>query len=199
MRKIVAVVGSYRKGGIIDSAIDEILSSAKAAGGHTEKIYLIDQQIESCRNCRICTQEAEVRRGLCVIQDDVDTILNRIEAADAIVLGSPMNFGTVTAVMKKFMERLVCYVYWPWGSGYPKIRNRRPTKQAVVVASSAAPAVMARFSSNLVRLLKQVADLLGGKKTQVLYIGLAAMEREQDIGERIRKKARGLGARLAKE
>jgi hypothetical protein len=32
MRKIVAIVGSYRKGGIIDSAIDEILSGAEASG-----------------------------------------------------------------------------------------------------------------------------------------------------------------------
>lgn len=31
-KKIVAVVGSYRKGGIIDSAIDEILSGAGSGG-----------------------------------------------------------------------------------------------------------------------------------------------------------------------
>jgi hypothetical protein len=51
------------------------------------------------------------------------------------------------------------------------------------------PEVVARISSNIVR-------LLGAKKTRVLYIGLAAMEEEQDIGERIRKKTRGLEARL---
>jgi multimeric flavodoxin WrbA len=198
-RKIVAIVGSYRKGGIIDSAIDEILSGARASGGETEKVYLIDQHIESCRNCRICTQEAEAKRGLCVIQDDVDKILNKIEAADALVLGSPMNFGTVTATMKKFMERLICYVYWPWGTGAPQYRNQLRTKRAVVVASSAAPEVVTRFSSNIIKLLKKAASLLGAKKTKVLYIGLAAMEEEQEIEERIRRKARGLGEELARE
>jgi multimeric flavodoxin WrbA len=198
-RKIVAIVGSYRKGGIIDSAIDEILSGAMASGGETEKIYLIDQQIESCRNCRICTQEAEARRGLCVIQDDVDMILNKIESADVIVLGSPINFSTVTAVMKKFMERLICYAYWPWGTGAPKVRSQLRTKQAVVVTSSAAPEIVARFSSNIVKLLKQAAGLLGAKKTEVLYIGLAAMEPKPAISSRIRKKARRLGGKLARE
>jgi len=198
-RKIVAIVGSYRKGGIIDSAIDEILAGAEASGGRTEKIFLADQQIESCKNCRVCTQEAGVRRGLCVIQDDVDMILNKIESADAIVLGSPMNFSTVTAEMKKFMERLVCYAYWPWGTGAPNLRKHLRTKQAVVVASSAAPEVVARFSSNLVKLLKQAARMLGAKRPRVLYIGLAAMEQKQNIGEHIRKKARRLGVMLARE
>ncbi|MGO9612072.1 MAG: flavodoxin family protein [Dissulfurispiraceae bacterium] len=49
-------------------------------------------------------------------------IIEAIEASDAIVLGSPMNFGTVTAVMKKFIDRLVCFAYWPWGVNAPKIR-----------------------------------------------------------------------------
>ncbi len=198
MRKIVAIVGSYRKGGIIDSAVDEILSGAQANGGRTEKIYLVDQQIESCRNCRVCTQEAGERRGLCVVQDDVDKILNTIDSADAIILGSPMNFGTVTAEMKKFMERLVCYVYWPWGIAAPKHRSELRTKQAVVVASSAAPEWVARFSSDIIKLLKQAARLLGAQRTQVLYIGLAAKEEQQEIGVRTRLKARRMGEQLAR-
>ena len=35
--KVLAIVGSYRKGGIIDTAIDEILSSAREEGAETEK------------------------------------------------------------------------------------------------------------------------------------------------------------------
>jgi NAD(P)H-dependent FMN reductase len=195
---VVAIVGSYRKGGVIDSTIDEILSAARSAGALTDKLYLTEQNIESCRNCRVCTQEADARRGLCVIQDDVDTILNKIEAADAFILGSPMNFGTVTAVMKIFIERLVCYAYWPWGAGAPKQRNMLRTKRAVVVASSAAPSVLARFSSHIVKLLKEVAGLLGANKARVLFVGLAAMEQHQDIGAKVRNKARVLGVELAK-
>ncbi len=55
--RIVAIIGSYRKGGIIDRAVDEILSSAGEEGAETDKIYLIDKLIEFCTNCRTCTQQ----------------------------------------------------------------------------------------------------------------------------------------------
>jgi len=196
-KKVVAIVGSYRKGGIIDSVTDAVLEGAREAGAEVEKIYLVDKQLKSCRNCRVCTQEAGLRRGVCVLQDDMDDILNRIDAADALVLGSPMNFGTVTAVTKQFMERLVCYAYWPWGTGAPKFRSANGGKQAVVIASSAAPAIVARLTSNIVGLLKKVVKLLGAQKTRVLYVGLAAMEEKQGLPDNVREKARDLGAALA--
>jgi multimeric flavodoxin WrbA len=142
-KKILAIVGSYRKGGIIDTAIDEILSSAREEGAEVDKIYLIDKDIDFCTNCRTCTQEQGLQRGKCIIVDDMSSILEAIERSDAIVFGSPMNFGTVTAVMKKFIERLVCFAYWPWGMNAPQVRNRQKRKHAVIVASSAAPSFMA--------------------------------------------------------
>lgn len=194
--RIVALNGSYRKGGTIDSAIDEILAAARASGALTEKIYLTDQRLQMCKNCRICTQEAGVRRGLCVLEDDMDAILDRIEAADVLVIGSPVNFATVTAVMKVFLERLVCYAYWPWGTAAPKTRNPRHAKRAVVIAASAAPALPARWSSNVVKLLKQAALLLGARKPEVLFIGLAAMQQQAPLTNKVRAHARRIGTHL---
>jgi multimeric flavodoxin WrbA len=51
----------------------------------------------------------------------------------AVMLGSPMNFWTVTALMKRFIERLVCYAYWPWGIVAPQTRKGPRDKRAVVV------------------------------------------------------------------
>ena len=48
--KVVAIIGTYRKGRIIDSAAAEILRGASSGGADTEKIYLMDQHIEFCRN-----------------------------------------------------------------------------------------------------------------------------------------------------
>lgn len=197
--KVIAIVGSYRKSGVIDTTIDEILSSAKKEGAETGKIYLIDKHIEFCTNCRTCTQQEGFERGKCIIEDDMNSILDELQDADAdaIVLGSPMNFGTVTAVMKKFIERLVCFAYWPWGMNAPKIRADKKTKYAVVVASSAAPSLLARLSSKLVKLLKDAAGLLGARTIGVLFVGLAAKNKQQDIGERTRMKARRFGKKLA--
>lgn len=194
--KVTAIVGSYRKGGIIDKAIDVILASASEEGAEVTKIYLIDKHIEFCTNCRACMQQERLSRGACVIADDMNTVLNEIERSDAIILASPMNLGTVTAVMKRFMERLVCYVYWPWGVNVPKVRNKQKQKRAIVVASSAAPALIARLSTQIVGQLKNASSLLGARPIGVLFVGLAAREQRQEIGERSRKIARCLGKKL---
>lgn len=194
--KVLAIVGTYRKGGIIDTAIDEILASAVQDGAETEKIYLIDKHLDFCTNCRTCTQQLGPQRGKCIIADDISCILDAIERSDAIILGSPMNFGTVTAVMKRFIERLICVAYWPWGTIAPQARNKQKKKRAIVVASSSAPSLISRLSSRMVKLLKDASDLLGAKTVGVLFIGLAAKAPQQDIGERARKKARYLGKKL---
>ena len=137
--KITAILGTYRKDGVIDAAVEEILSAAREAGAETSKVYLIDRHIEFCTNCRVCTQQEGDSRGQCRLDDGIKELLDEIERSDAIVLASPMNFWTVTAVMKRFIERLVCYAYWPWGMHGPKIRNKLKTKWAVVVVASAAP------------------------------------------------------------
>jgi multimeric flavodoxin WrbA len=198
-KKVTAVVGTYRRGGIIDTVIDEILASAEEEGAQTQKIFLIQKHIEFCTNCRSCTQQEGCERGRCSIDDDMPAILNEIEASDAIVLGSPMNFGTVTAVMKRFIERLVCFAYWPWGMNAPKVRNKRKRKKAVIVASSAAPSLMPRLLTRITGLLKDAAGLLGARTVGVLFVGLAAREEKQQLSQRIKKKARLLGKKLVSD
>jgi hypothetical protein len=53
---VLGIVGSYRKGGHIDTAVSAILASAATAGANTQKVYLQDQHIEFCTNCRHCLQ-----------------------------------------------------------------------------------------------------------------------------------------------
>jgi multimeric flavodoxin WrbA len=194
--KVTAIVGTYRKGGVIDTAVDEILAAAEQAGAEVGKIQLIDKHIEFCTNCRTCGQLEGPNCGECVIADDMASILEEIRRSDALVLASPMNFFTVTAVMKRFMERLVCCAYWPWGKAAPTARNKRKTKRAVLVASSAAPSFLARLMTKMLGLMKNVAGLLGAKTVGVLFIGLAARQQHQAIGERARKKAHRLGRKL---
>jgi len=195
--KVTAIVGSYRKGGTVDRVIDEILAAAQEAGAETTKIYLIDRHIEFCTNCRACTQQEGAARGACPLADDMNGILDAIERSDALVLGSSINFYTVTAVMKKFAERLLCYDYWPWGMLRPKMRNKKRDRRAVVVISSAAPSIMTRLLTDAVKLMKDAALMLGFRTIGVLTIGLAARSAKTEISPRILKKAHRLGTALA--
>ena len=125
--KVVGIGGSYRKGKIIDGAVSAILEGVKSKGAETQKIDLLDKHIEFCTNCRSCSQVKGQGRGKCVHNDEMDSILTDIDNADAIVLGSPINFSNVTAIMKRFIERLIPYAYWPWGKAVcqSKLRLKR--------------------------------------------------------------------------
>jgi len=195
--RVTALVGSYRPGGVIDRAVDEILSAAEAAGAETTRVFLRERRIEFCQNCRSCTQEQGERRGVCLLGDEMADLLDLIERSDAIVLASPVNFGTVTAVTKRFIERLVCYAWWPWGAAAPKLRNRPPRKRAVVVVSSAAPAVLVRLLDGTAGLLKRAAEVMGARTVGVVRIGLAAVGPDREISGRVKKKAHRLGQALA--
>jgi NAD(P)H-dependent FMN reductase len=197
-RKIIAITGSYRKGGTIERAVDAILQAAAEKGAETERIRLIESRIEFCRNCRKCTQLEGLQRGACVQPDDMEDILKKIEAADGLVLASPVNFFGVTAVTQRFMERLVCYAYWPWGKPAPVTRVKDRGIKAVLVTSSAMPAALGRIFTRSLGGLKRAAQTLGAKPAGTLFIGKAALHEKQDLPQAILDKARKLGYELVR-
>ncbi len=124
-------------------------------------------------------------------------LLKEIERADALVLASPMNAGTVTALMKTFIERLVCTAYWPWGSPAPIARRSGKSKQALLVASSAAPGILARLTGDVTKRLKSAAKMLGAETVGTLFIGLAAQQQHQELSKKTIHKAHKFGRKLA--
>jgi NAD(P)H-dependent FMN reductase len=192
--RVTAIVGSYRRGGIVDSAVDEVLAAARIEGAEVEKVNLLDRHVEFCTNCRTCTAMPGPDRGRCAIADDVPTILDEIDMSDVIVLAAPVNFWTVTALMKRFIERTICYGYWPWGGG-PKPR-RVQSKRAIVVTASAAPSLLARWGTDATKLLRRVARLMGAKRVEILRIGLARRTPDAGLPDKARTRAQALGRRI---
>jgi putative NADPH-quinone reductase len=195
--KVVAIVGSYRRGGTIDSAVKIILEGARERGAETHTVYLTEQHIEFCRNCRECMQTPGEQRGKCQQNDDLEPILEEIEAADAIVLGSPVNCYNVTAIFRRWMERLVGFGCWPWGQNAPRPRTKRQPRKAVLVASSAMPGFLIPVATGAARALRLTASVLGAKPVGRLWIGLAAGEPHHPLPARTRERARRLGWKLA--
>ncbi|WP_204141009.1 flavodoxin family protein [Halomicronema sp. CCY15110] len=194
--RIIGIVGSYRKDGTIDTAVTAVLAAAQAAGAETHKIYLQDQHIEFCTNCRACLQQPGPQRGKCVLHDDMAAILDQLDAADGLVLGAPVNFGNVNALTQRFVERCVCYGYWPWGQKAPSARQSQMTKRAVLVSSSAAPGFLARWLTSVTKTLQQLATLLGAKPIGTLWIGMIDPQAAQ-LSPRVQRRAQKLGQRLA--
>ena len=195
-RKVVAIVGSYRKGGTIDAAVQAILEGAREKGAATSIIYLTDQHLEFCNNCRRCTQAPGRQRGQCVQHDDLDAILHEIDAADAIVLGSPVNCFNLTAIFRRFMERLTGAAYWPWGQNGPSMRTRDCKRRAALVSSSAMPGFMLPIFTGASRALRLTAQMLGAKPVGKLWIGLSGKQPQQALSQRTLEHARRIGLSL---
>jgi len=102
--KILALIGSPRKGGNTDLLIDEILRSAMKNGHKVEKLYLYDSKILPCRDCRRCKQSES--NYSCSLRDGMQEIYPRLEESDAIVFGTPVYWYGPTAQMKLFIDRL---------------------------------------------------------------------------------------------
>jgi multimeric flavodoxin WrbA len=197
-KTIIAIVGTYRKGGVIDTAVDEILRAAKDAGAQTSKIYLIDKHIEFCDNCRACMQTPGPKRGTCRHKDDMASILDEVDFADGLVIASPVNCYNVTAVTRRFMERLGVYGYWPWGKGAPKFRIAKSGKKAVLVTSSAAPAFIGRILFRpAMTALKGIAQCFSAKVVDRLYFGLVAQKPDSTLDQKQLTKAYAAGLKLA--
>jgi multimeric flavodoxin WrbA len=197
MSRIVAIVGSYRKDGVVDRAVEAVLEGARAKGAATHTIYLTEQQIEFCANCRMCTQTEGEERGNCARTDGLDAILKEIEAADAVVLGSPVNYYNVTAIFRRFMERLLGYFYWPWGKNLLVQRDKRQRRKAVLVASAGMPGFLIPLATGASRALRLTAKCLGARTVGSLWIGQVANEPHPPLSARTLKQARLLGEKLA--
>jgi putative NADPH-quinone reductase len=196
-KKIVAIVGSYRKGGVIDSAVEAILAGARERGAETRIFYLTEEHIEFCTHCRQCTQQPGSERGKCVLQDGMEAILTEIEAADAVVLGSPVSFYNATALFRRFLERLLGSVYWPWGQNMPRPRNKQLPRKAILVASAAMPGCLIPFATGTAKALRVAANSLGAKPVGNLWIGLVAQKPQPQLSARTLNRARRMGMELA--
>ncbi len=195
-KKVVALLGTYRKSGTLNAVVTALLEGAREHRAETSTIYLIDKHIEFCTNCRHCTLEPGPQRGQCSQKDDLDAIVSEIEAADAVVLGTPVNCGNATAIFRRFMERLIGTAYWPWQQPAPKSRSHLHTLKAALVATSAMPGFLIPIATGTSRALRSTAKILGAKPVATLWVGLSAAELDHKPTARVLERARRIGMKL---
>ena len=102
-KKVLILSGSPRKGGNSDLLCDEFMRGAAEKGNQVEKILIRDKKISYCKACYYCR---DTGKG-CAIRDDMAEILDKMLAADVIVLASPVYFYSIDAQMKTVIDRTV--------------------------------------------------------------------------------------------
>ncbi|MEA3291575.1 MAG: flavodoxin family protein [Pseudomonadota bacterium] len=194
---ILAINGSYRDDGFTDRAVEVAVQAVEAAGAEVEVVLLREYPIEFCLNCRECTQQPGDAPGQCVQHDGMQGLVDKIERADGYILASPTNFGSVTALFKRFMERLVVYAYWPWEMNTPKFRKAEaPRKKALLISSCAAPGVLGRWAFATGKQLKSTARTIGADPVGTLFTGLVGKTPRPELTEGVRAKITAMAVKL---
>ena len=197
MTHIVAINGSYRDDGMTDHLVATATNALAESGASIDVVTLRDCPIAFCLNCRECMREPGEKPGHCVLEDGMQHIINRMEQADALILASPTNYSTVTALFKRFMERLSPYGYWPDSQVAPtNRRSHLPKRKVMLIASSAAPGLLGRYLFNTVSSLKIAADTLGGKPVSTLFVGFSDYRTEHGDSPKLERKIRRQAMKL---
>jgi len=102
IKLILLISGSPRKGGNTD-VICNMLEEELEKFDRVNVVRICDYNIKPCISCREC-----VKKGECLIEDDMKKIYPLLFKAKAIVIISPVYFNNVTAQLKTFIDRTWC-------------------------------------------------------------------------------------------
>ncbi len=105
--KVIGFIASPRKEGNTYWTTNKILEGAKEQGAETQSWHFSNLDIEPCRGCLCCHDGND--RG-CIINDDMQKLYGAIEHADALILGSPVYMGQMSAQAKIFIDRLFAQI-----------------------------------------------------------------------------------------
>ena len=100
-KKVLILSSSPRRGGNSDTLCDEFMRGAQEAGNQVEKIFLKDKNINYCTWCSVFSMYGKP----CPQKDDANEIVEKMIAADVIVMATPVYFYTMSAQMKTLIDR----------------------------------------------------------------------------------------------
>ena len=101
--KVIAFNGSPHKEGNTYLLIRHALDAIEKEGIETEIVQIGGKTVYPCTACRKCFDNQD---QCCILDKDiVNECIEKMIAADAIILGSPTYFSSVTPEIKAFMDR----------------------------------------------------------------------------------------------
>ena len=103
--KAIILNGSPRKNWNTAMMLKEAQRGAASVGAETEYIDLYDLSFTGCRSCMACKRKGG-ERCKCFWKDDLSPVIDRIFAADALIVGSPIYLGDITSQVHALIERL---------------------------------------------------------------------------------------------
>ncbi len=102
MAKVLLLNGSPHPHGCTAAALEEIIGVLASEGMETELVHVGHQAVRGCVSCGACR-----KLGHCVFNDDpVNALAPKLEAADGLVIGSPVYYGSPNGTLLSLLDRL---------------------------------------------------------------------------------------------
>ncbi|WP_294533009.1 flavodoxin family protein [uncultured Bacteroides sp.] len=101
MKRVVIISTSLRVRSNSDLLAEQFMKGAESAGHQVEKVELLGKQIAFCLGCFACA-----KLGRCVIDDDVNGIMEKVMKADVIVWATPIYYYEMSGQMKTLIDRM---------------------------------------------------------------------------------------------
>jgi multimeric flavodoxin WrbA len=121
--KILTIQGSPRKKGNTATVLD--MFERRLANRQTvERVDIVDFDIKGCIGCGACQQVAD--EPGCVQKDDAPGLFERVMAADAVVLATPLYCWGFSAQLKPFIDRHLCMVKGYGMEQYKSLLEAKP-------------------------------------------------------------------------
>lgn len=118
---VIAFNASPRPEGATATLLGEALAGAASRGAETELVHLGRLKMKGCQACFSCKKRGGSSYGRCALKDGMTPLYAKMERADAVFLGSPVYFGTLSSAAKMFIERLFPYfTYKDQSSIFPR-------------------------------------------------------------------------------
>lgn len=189
--RVLCVAGSPRRHGNSEQLLDALARGVSEAGGDPVRLRAVDAGVIPCRGCNACS-----KTGACIIKEDgMAAVYRELDAADVIVVATPVFFATVPAVLKTLFDR--CQPYWArrYVLGEPRPAHKRPGAVLVVggggdpfgtgCAVTATRSVFAVLSVSA----DEVLEVVGPDAASDITSRPEALERARAIGRELVERA----------
>lgn len=183
--EIVAFVGSPRAGGNTDLLVQQVIEGAQEQGARVARHFLHALDLRPCDACEGCRGRMDDR---CIIEDDMQPIHAQLRACDAVIVGTPVYWFSMSAQTKILLDR--------WYALAGPEGHALKGKRFGLVLAYADPDPFVSGAANVHRVFHDACRWMGATLVGTVY-GTAEAKGEVAGNSALLGQARDLGRRLA--
>ncbi len=171
MKALVINCSPVRNGATAE--IVSIVSQELSKKYDVKSVCIDDYTFSFCKGCRSCHSTAK-----CVIEDDIQVIMDEFDAADVIVSVSPSYWADIPGQYKAFIDRCT-----PWCNTHEPHATIRPGKRGYAIALRTGPSM-----PECERIIKSIEHFYGHLEIQAVNsLGLCSVEYKENVEPRKRE------------